>query len=92
MDKLTKKEIQPVTTMQIYWGAVPFVVIQIIMVALIIAFPGIVSGGLDKNEPIDISNVQIEAAPADDLQDTSDPMRDQDDPMKDMQPSETKKP
>ncbi|MFM8865740.1 MAG: TRAP transporter large permease subunit, partial [Limnohabitans sp.] len=30
-DKLTKKEIQPVTTMQIYWGAVPFVVIQIIM-------------------------------------------------------------
>ena len=91
-DKLTKKEIQPVTTMQIYWGAVPFVVIQIIMVALIIAFPGIVSGGLDKNEPVDISNVQIEAAPTDDLQQETDPMRQDDDPMKDLQTQEPKKP
>jgi hypothetical protein len=32
----------PVTTGQIYWGAVPFVVIQCIMVALLIAFPGLV--------------------------------------------------
>ncbi len=91
-DKLTKKEIQPVNTMQIYWGAVPFVVIQIIMVALIIAFPGIVSGGLDKNELVDISNVQIEAAPTDDLQDQGDPMREEDDPMKDLQAQEPKKP
>jgi tripartite ATP-independent transporter DctM subunit len=34
---------QPVTTGQIYWGAVPFVIIQIIMVALIIVFPQIVA-------------------------------------------------
>ena len=27
---------------QIYWGAVPFVVIQLVMVALLIAFPGLV--------------------------------------------------
>ncbi|HZW12355.1 MAG TPA: TRAP transporter large permease subunit [Noviherbaspirillum sp.] len=32
-----------VKTSDIYWGAVPFVVIQVIMVALIIAFPNIVS-------------------------------------------------
>lgn len=67
-------------------------VIQIIMVALIIAFPGIVSGGLDKNELVDISNVQIEAAPTDDLQDQGDPMREEDDPMKDLQAQEPKKP
>ena len=91
LDKTTKKEIQPVTTMQIYWGAVPFVVIQIIMVGLIIAFPEIVSGGLDKTGPVDISNVQIEAAPAEDMQEAADPMKDMDDPMKDLQP-ETKKP
>ena len=42
--------IPPVTTMQIYWGAVPFVLIQMFMVGLIIAFPGIVSSGLDKAE------------------------------------------
>ncbi len=60
-DKLTKKLIQPVTTMQIYWGAVPFVIIQIIMVGLIIAFPGIVSSGLDKEEKIDLDKVTLEA-------------------------------
>jgi GntP family gluconate:H+ symporter len=59
-DKLTKKLIQPVTTMQIYWGAVPFVIIQIVMVGLIIAFPGIVSSGLDKKEAFDLDKVRIE--------------------------------
>ena len=34
-----------VKTTDIYWGAIPFVGIQIIMVAIIIAFPGIVSYG-----------------------------------------------
>ncbi len=42
-DRVSGKRIARVTTGQIYWGAVPFVVIQIIMVALIITFPGIVS-------------------------------------------------
>jgi hypothetical protein len=32
----------PVTTGEIYWGSVPFVVIQCIMVALVITFPGMV--------------------------------------------------
>jgi len=65
-DKLTKKLIAPVTTMQIYWGAVPFVIIQIIMVGLIIAFPGIVSSGLDKAEKIDLDKVvlEVQAEPA----------------------------
>jgi TRAP-type mannitol/chloroaromatic compound transport system permease large subunit len=56
-DKLTGKLTQPVTTMQIYWGAVPFVVIQVIMVGLIIAFPGLVSGGLDKAAKVDMQQV-----------------------------------
>ena len=59
-DKVTKALIQPVTTMQIYWGAVPFVLIQIVMVGLIIAFPGIVSSGLDKKEDYDLDKVRIE--------------------------------
>ena len=42
-DRLTGKTIASVTTGQIYWGAVPFVLIQIVMVGLIIAFPHIVS-------------------------------------------------
>jgi TRAP-type mannitol/chloroaromatic compound transport system permease large subunit len=60
IDRLTKKEIQPVTTMQIYWGAVPFVLIQVVMVGLIIFFPGIVTGGLDKEEKVDLDKVQMQ--------------------------------
>jgi len=97
-DKLTKKLIQPVTTMQIYWGAVPFVLIQIIMVGAIIAFPGIVSSGLDKTEKVNLDNVVLEvqaeapAKPASDpvMGELPPPASDQQsdgDPMKAMQDS-----
>ena len=59
-DKVTKKLIQPVTTMQIYWGAVPFVLIQIVMIGLIIAVPGIVSSGLDKVEKLDMDQIRLQ--------------------------------
>ena len=42
-DRISGKPIAKVTTGQIYWGAIPFVIIQIVMVGLIIAFPGIVT-------------------------------------------------
>jgi hypothetical protein len=35
-----------VKTSEIYWGAVPFVVIQVLMVATIIIFPGIVTNNI----------------------------------------------
>jgi TRAP-type mannitol/chloroaromatic compound transport system permease large subunit len=62
-DRVTKKPLAKVTTGQIYWGAVPFVVIQIIMVGLVIAFPNLVSGGLGKKAAVDLEKVNIEAAP-----------------------------
>jgi GntP family gluconate:H+ symporter len=78
-DRLTRKLIQPVTTLQIYWGALPFVLIQVIMVGLIIAFPGIVSSGLDKSKKIDLDQVTLEvqddASGNDDLQDGDDPFQ-----------------
>ena len=100
-DKLTKKTIAPVTTMQIYWGAVPYVIIQIIMVGLIIAFPGIVSSGLDKAEKIDLDKVVLEvqaeapavaaSAPADGASAAeSAGNASDDDPMKAMQESMAK--
>jgi tripartite ATP-independent transporter DctM subunit len=64
-DRITKRPVARVTTSQIYWGAVPFVVIQIIMVTLIIAFPELVSGGLGKKAELDTSGVVIEAQPQD---------------------------
>ncbi|WP_374603311.1 TRAP transporter large permease subunit [Niveibacterium sp.] len=49
-----------VRTTDIYWGAVPFVVIQVIMVALVIVFPGMVTMGLDKKVDVDVDKVQID--------------------------------
>ncbi|TPI42976.1 TRAP transporter large permease subunit [Mesorhizobium sp. B3-1-9] len=42
LDRITGKQVAPVTTGQIYWGAVPFVLIQVIMIGLTIAFPQMV--------------------------------------------------
>jgi TRAP-type mannitol/chloroaromatic compound transport system permease large subunit len=42
-DKATGRQMRGVTTSEIYLGAIPFVVIQIIMVALTILFPGMVT-------------------------------------------------
>ena len=57
VDKVTKKLTKRVTIEQIYWGAVPFVIIQIVMVGLIIAFPTLVSSGLTKDPTVDADTV-----------------------------------
>jgi len=68
IDKLTGKLTAKITTGQIYWGAVPFVLIQIIMVGLVIAVPAMVmvykagESTLDPNK-IEI-NIPQEAPPA----------------------------
>ncbi|WP_173806250.1 TRAP transporter large permease [Sphaerotilus uruguayifluvii] len=59
-DRVTGKTVEKITTSQIYWGSVPFVLIQIIMVGLIITFPNLVSGGLDKKAEVNVDDVQIE--------------------------------
>ncbi|MBS7350300.1 MAG: TRAP transporter large permease subunit [Comamonas sp.] len=63
-DKVTKKRVAPVTTTQIYMGSIPFLVIQIIMVGLVVAFPGIVSSGLDEQIEYDLDAIreQMEAS------------------------------
>ncbi|MGE5116365.1 MAG: TRAP transporter large permease, partial [Betaproteobacteria bacterium] len=62
-DRITGRIIAKMTTGQIYWGAVPFVLIQIIMVGLIIAFPNLVTGGLTKPKEFDTSKQRIEFQP-----------------------------
>jgi tripartite ATP-independent transporter DctM subunit len=58
LDKVTRAMTQPVTTAQIYWGAVPFVCIQVVMVCLVIAFPGMVLHALDRST-VDPSTIEI---------------------------------
>jgi TRAP-type mannitol/chloroaromatic compound transport system permease large subunit len=58
-DRVTGKITEPVTTGQIYWGAVPFVVIQSIMVGLVIAFPGMVMHYKSQGPEVDPSKIEI---------------------------------
>ena len=60
IDRVTGKRTEGVTTGQIYWGAIPFVVIQCIMVALVIFFPAMVMHYKGVATDIDPSKVKIE--------------------------------
>ena len=71
LDRVTKKIMEPVTTMQIYKGAVPFVFIQIIMVGLLIAFPQLVTGSLDKKPVYNMESIGQQMR--DTLADTANP-------------------
>jgi TRAP-type mannitol/chloroaromatic compound transport system permease large subunit len=62
-DRATGKLIEPVTTGQIYWGAVPFVIIQCVMVALVIAFPAMVMHYKSVGPTIDPSKIEIQLPP-----------------------------
>jgi TRAP-type mannitol/chloroaromatic compound transport system permease large subunit len=65
---------EKVKTASIYWGAVPFVIIQLVMVGLIIAFPGLVSHGDAGAKPAEQQELNLDqllqgsggAAPASD--------------------------
>ena len=47
-DRVTGAMIPAVTTAQIYKGSIAFIILQLTMVAAIIAFPGLVTGGIDE--------------------------------------------
>ena len=60
IDRISSKRMAPVTTGEIYWGAVPFVVVQCIAVGLVIAFPALVMHYKGTGPRIDPSKIQIE--------------------------------
>jgi len=66
-DRLTGLRMEPVTTGQIYWGAVPFVCIQIIMVALVITFPQMVMHYKAGASTVDPNTVKIEVPSLDNM-------------------------
>ena len=91
IDKITGSQVEKVTTGQIYRGAIPFVIIQIVMVALVITFPALVTGGLEKVKTMDAAEVILEiqqqsAEPSEPpASDSAAPPAANDDPMKALQ-------
>ena len=49
-----------VKTSEIYWGAIPWVVLQVILVAIVILWPGSVTYWIDKGSNVDPSKIQID--------------------------------
>ncbi len=49
-----------VKTSDIYRGAIPFVVLQLVMLGIVIAFPQLVTGNLEKHEKVDLNKIRIE--------------------------------
>ena len=62
-DRVTGAMTEPVTTGQIYWGAIPFVIIQCIMVGLVIAFPAMVMHYKAAAPTGDPSKIEIQIPP-----------------------------
>jgi hypothetical protein len=56
-----------VKSSDIYWGSIPWVLLQLVMVLLVIFFPKIVTITLDAPSSVDPNKVKIELqAPSDD--------------------------
>jgi TRAP-type mannitol/chloroaromatic compound transport system permease large subunit len=56
-DRVTGATIPAVTTAQIYKGSIAYIILQLIMVAAVIAFPGLVTGGIEKGETVDADKI-----------------------------------
>jgi len=60
IDRVSGKRTEGITTGQIYWGAIPFVVLQLIMVLLVIFFPAMVTHYKGTGATVDPNKVKIE--------------------------------
>jgi TRAP-type mannitol/chloroaromatic compound transport system permease large subunit len=52
-DVVTGRRIKAVTTAQIYQGSIAFIILQVIMVAVVVLNPGLVTGNIDKPVVVD---------------------------------------
>lgn len=60
-DVVTGKQIEPLTTPQIYKGAIAFIILQLIMVAVLIMNPGLVTGSLDEKVKVDLNTIELDS-------------------------------
>jgi Tripartite ATP-independent periplasmic transporter, DctM component len=56
-DRVTKEVIPAVTTTEIYKGSIAFIILQLIMVAAVMVFPQLVTGGIEKVEKLNSDQV-----------------------------------
>jgi TRAP-type mannitol/chloroaromatic compound transport system permease large subunit len=59
-DAVTGATVQGVSTPEIYKGAVPFILIQLLVLAAVIIHPPLVTGRLDRGPKIDLDSIKID--------------------------------
>lgn len=59
IDRVTKLRVPGVKTMEIYRGSIPFVLMQLVMVVVLMVFPGLVTFTLDKKIDVDLNTIEI---------------------------------
>ena len=64
LDRVHKGSVEGVTTMQIYRGSIPFVIIQLLLLSLLVAFPHLVTGSLGVKTDVDLEGIEIQAPDA----------------------------
>ena len=74
-DRVTNEYIPAVTTAQIYKGAIVFIMLQLVMLAVVIAFPNLVTDRLDKAPAVSIESIKLEAEPGDYRQQEENPLK-----------------
>jgi TRAP-type mannitol/chloroaromatic compound transport system permease large subunit len=75
-DRVTNERIPAVTTAQIYTGAFVFILLQLIMLAVVIAYPTLVTDRLDKAPKVSLESIKLEAETGDYVKkDEADPMK-----------------
>ncbi len=62
-DRITGQLIPSVKTIEIYKGSVAFIILQLIMVAAIMAFPVLVTGGIEKKEALTADQIMEQLDP-----------------------------
>ena len=65
VDRVTGKLTAGVRTTDIYRGAIPFVLLQVIMVGALLAFPELVTFSIDKKVEVDLDTIHIEVQSGD---------------------------
>lgn len=61
LDRISGKRIAGIKTTDIYRGSVVFICIQVLLLCLLVAFPQLVTGGLDEKIEVDLDSIRIEA-------------------------------
>lgn len=62
IDRVTGKRVAKVSTGDIYRGSIPFIIIQLLMVAAVMAFPGMVTHYRSDAPQQDLSTIQLQGA------------------------------